>query len=69
MSKIQSMTILNSKQWKELLKKARKGDDEAQWEVGSYYEDGLKDNEGNIDGFVKSPISVLRFIPRHCGVR
>ncbi len=42
------MTILNSKQWKELLKKAKKGDDEAQWEAGSYYEDGLKDNEGNI---------------------
>ncbi|VTR70852.1 hypothetical protein DESC_870008 [Desulfosarcina cetonica] len=23
----------------------------------------------NNDGFVKSPISALRFIPRHCGVR
>ena len=23
----------------------------------------------NFDGFVKSPISALRFIPRHCGVR
>jgi hypothetical protein len=23
----------------------------------------------NIDGFVKSPISALRFILRHCGVR
>ena len=22
-----------------------------------------------VDGFVKSPISALRFIPRHCGVR
>jgi hypothetical protein len=22
-----------------------------------------------IDGFVKNPISALRFIPRHCGVR
>jgi len=27
-------------------------------------------NQGWInDGFVKSPISALRFIPRHCGVR
>ena len=24
---------------------------------------------GNVDGFVKSPISALRFILRHCGVR
>jgi hypothetical protein len=24
---------------------------------------------GRKDGFVKSPISALRFIPRHCGVR
>jgi hypothetical protein len=26
------------------------------------------DNEAIIDGFVKKPISALRFIPRHCGV-
>ena len=42
------MTILNSKQWKKLLQKAEKGDHDAQWEVGSYYEDGVTDIEGNI---------------------
>ncbi len=35
------MPINNKKQWKKLLAKAHRGEHEAQWEVGSYYEDGF----------------------------
>ena len=41
------MRIINKKQLKKLLRKAKSGDHEAQWEVGSYYEDGLTDQDGN----------------------
>lgn len=40
------MAIENKKQWKNLLAKARRGDSEAQWEVGYYYEAGLADHLG-----------------------
>ncbi len=40
------MTIKNKKQWKCLLAKARRGNPDAQWEVGFYYEEGAVDNSG-----------------------
>ena len=40
------MTIENKEQWKSLLAKARRGNSDAQWEVGYYYEEGLIDNSG-----------------------
>lgn len=40
------MTIKNKKQWKSLLEKARRGNPDAQWEVGYYYEEGFTDNSG-----------------------
>jgi hypothetical protein len=42
------MPITNKKQWKKLLAKAHKGDSEAQWEVGSYYDDGLELQSGKV---------------------
>jgi hypothetical protein len=38
------MTIANKKQWESLLAKARRGNPDAQWEVGYYYEDGFIDS-------------------------
>jgi TPR repeat protein len=40
------MTIENKKQWKILLEKASRGNPDAQWEVGYYYEEGFTDNSG-----------------------
>ena len=40
------MTIENKKQWKNLLTKARRGNPDAQWEVGYYYEEGFTDKSG-----------------------
>lgn len=40
------MTIKNKRQWKSLLEKARRGNPDAQWEVGHYYENGITDNSG-----------------------
>jgi len=42
------MPIENKKEWKKLLAHANSGDAEAQWEVGSYYEDGLANESGQI---------------------
>lgn len=39
--------MLDKKKWKSQLSKARRGDDEAQWYVASFYHDGYVDNEGN----------------------
>lgn len=40
------MTIENKKQWKRLLAKAGRGNSDAQWEVGYYYEEGFTDKTG-----------------------
>ena len=54
---------MNNKKWKDLLKLAKKGDNNAQYEVGSFYEDGLQINKKTIiksnptkalDWFIKS---------------
>ena len=40
--------ITTKKDWENLLAKARQGNPEAQWEVGSYYEDGLVNSDEEI---------------------
>ncbi len=42
------MTIRNNSQWNNLLAKARRGNSDAQCDVGCYYEEGIIDNSGVI---------------------
>lgn len=42
------MSINNKNEWQDLLVKAQQGDSDAQFEVGSYYENGLKNTNGVI---------------------
>lgn len=39
---------MDKSKWKALQTKARRGDPESQWEVASYYEDGVKDADRNV---------------------
>jgi TPR repeat protein len=39
---------MTRKQWSQLKRKAQEGDAEAQWEVGSWLEDGLSDSHGSV---------------------
>ena len=48
MQQVEDMPVKNKKEWNSLLKKARKGDPEAQWEAGYYYEEGLITNRGTV---------------------
>ena len=40
--------VTTKKDWKNLLARAQRGNSEAQWEVGSYYEDGLANSNEQI---------------------
>lgn len=42
------MQISNKKEWKKLLKKAMSGNRNAQYEIGYYYDDGLKKSNGKV---------------------
>ena len=48
MHQVEDMPVKNKKEWNSLLSKARKGDPEAQWEAGYYYEEGLITNRGTV---------------------
>lgn len=48
MQQVEDMPIKNKKEWNSLLAKARKGDPDAQWEVGYYYEEGIFTNSGTV---------------------
>jgi TPR repeat protein len=41
-----NMTVENKRQWNNLLAKARRGNSDAQWEVGYYYEEGIMSDSG-----------------------